>query len=135
MAGTTSQTRVSTWVLSLLSGAAPFTLRPRQSSLTVLGLRPSRRLRLLRNQTLAGERYRPASFWRLWWFGHSKPSKRMNAHFSAIEPWPFNEKFTGVWGLAQTRSRLTAASLSAHNQACRCERGCYGSSDLPGYDC
>src|SRR4051812_12632223 len=57
MAGTTSQTRVSTWVLSLLSGAAPFTLRPRQSSLTVLGLRPSRRLRLLRNEMLAGAGY------------------------------------------------------------------------------
>src|SRR3954453_13838952 len=56
-------------------------------------------------------------FWRLWRFGHSKPSKRMNAHFSAIEPWPLNEKFTGVWGLAQTRSRLTAASLTLSGES------------------
>src|SRR4051812_39578418 len=103
MAGTPNQNRVSTLGLSPFSGGGPFTLRPRQSSFAVLGLRPPGRVRLLRNETLAGERYGPTSFWRLWRFGHSKPPKRMSAHFSAIEPWPFNEKFTGVWGPAQRK--------------------------------
>jgi hypothetical protein len=125
MAGTTSQTRVSTWVLSLLSGAAPFTLRPRQSSLKVLGLRPSRRLRLFRNEMLAGERYRPASFWCLWRLGHSKPSQRMNAHFSAIEPWPFNENFTGVWGPAQTKQPVNSCEFDAQWRGLKVPSGIY----------
>src|SRR3954465_11123175 len=55
--------------------------------LSGIGPGPSGRVRLLRNETLAGEGHGPASFWRLWRFGYTKPSKRMSAHFSAIEPW------------------------------------------------
>jgi hypothetical protein len=108
-----------------LSGAAPFTLRPRQSSLKVLGLRPSRRLRLFRNEMLAGERYRPASFWCLWRLGHSKPSQRMNAHFSAIEPWPFNENFTGVWGPAQTKQPVNSCEFDAQWRELKVPSGIY----------
>jgi transposase len=50
---------------------------------------------------------------------------------------PNSQPVTGCEFDAQWRELKVPSGIyqPAHDQACRCERGCYGSSDLPGYDC